>query len=152
MAIEKYRVHEVAKDFGVPTKTIMEILTKYASQPKNHMQVLTDRELSIIFDCLTQRHPVSDIQVIFKDTYQEAPKAPEAPVQEPVQQKPAQPAGQQQPRRQGGQPAKQPQQPPKQQGGQTPQQGGPNAQGGQSGQCGLKPASRVPPKKIVDNR
>ena len=156
MAIEKYRVHEVAKDFGVPTKTIMEILTKYASQPKNHMQVLTDRELSIIFDCLTQRHPVSDIQVIFKDTYQEAPKAPEAPVQEPVQQKPAQPAGQQQPRRQGGQPAKQtqqpvrqPQQPPKQQGSQTPQQGGPNAQGGQGGQ---KPASRVPQKKIVDTR
>ena len=58
MAIEKYRVHEVAKDFGVPTKTIMEILTKYASQPKNHMQVLTDRELSIIFDRLTQDHPI----------------------------------------------------------------------------------------------
>ena len=30
MAIEKYRVHEVAKDFGLPTKTITEILTKYA--------------------------------------------------------------------------------------------------------------------------
>ena len=38
MAIEKYRVHEVAKDFGLPTKTIMEILTKYGSAPKNHMQ------------------------------------------------------------------------------------------------------------------
>ena len=27
MGIEKYRVHEVAKDFGLPTKTITEILT-----------------------------------------------------------------------------------------------------------------------------
>ena len=58
MAIEKYRVHEVAKDFGLPTKTIVEILTKYASAPKNHMQVLTDHELSVIFDYLTQHNQV----------------------------------------------------------------------------------------------
>lgn len=44
----KYRVHEVAKDFGVATKDITEILTKYAETPKNHMQVLEDRELSLI--------------------------------------------------------------------------------------------------------
>ena len=30
----KYRVHEVAKDFGIPTKQITEILTKYAETPK----------------------------------------------------------------------------------------------------------------------
>lgn len=35
--VNKYRVHEVAKDFGVPTKVITEILTKYAQTPKNHM-------------------------------------------------------------------------------------------------------------------
>ena len=41
MALDnKYRVHEVAKDFGVSTKEITEILTKYRSAPKNHMQVL----------------------------------------------------------------------------------------------------------------
>ena len=56
MAIEKYRVHEVAKDFGLSTKTITEILTKYATAPKNHMQVLDDHELSIIFDYLTQHN------------------------------------------------------------------------------------------------
>lgn len=44
----KYRVHEVAKDFKRPTKEITEILTKYATTPKNHMQALTDEELSII--------------------------------------------------------------------------------------------------------
>ena len=48
--MEKYRVHEVAKDFGLPTKTITEILTKYVAAPKNHMQVLDDHELSVIFD------------------------------------------------------------------------------------------------------
>jgi translation initiation factor IF-2 len=30
----KYRVHEVAKDFKVPTKAITEILTEYATTPK----------------------------------------------------------------------------------------------------------------------
>ena len=33
----KYRVHEVAKDFKRPTKEITDILTKYATTPKNHM-------------------------------------------------------------------------------------------------------------------
>ena len=45
MALDnKYRVHEVAKDFGVSTKEITEILTKYRSAPKNHMQVLDDTD------------------------------------------------------------------------------------------------------------
>ena len=87
MAIEKYRVHEVAKDFGLPTKVITEILTKYATAPKNHMQVLDDRELSIIFDYLTQHNPVSNIQVIFADTYQEKKaEATKQPSQQPASQ------------------------------------------------------------------
>ena len=63
----KYRVHEVAKDFGVSTKEITEILTKYAETPKNHMQVLEDRELSLIFEYLTQHNPVSSIAVIYAE-------------------------------------------------------------------------------------
>ena len=42
MALDnKYRVHQGRrKDFRVSTKEITEILTKYRSAPKNHMQVL----------------------------------------------------------------------------------------------------------------
>ena len=47
MSFEKYRVHEVAKDFGKQTKEITQILTTYATTPKNHMQVLDDKELSL---------------------------------------------------------------------------------------------------------
>lgn len=62
MAIEnKYRVHEVAKDFGKTTKEITDILTKYVKTPKNHMQVLNDKELSIIFEVITQAEQVNDI-------------------------------------------------------------------------------------------
>ena len=138
MAIEKYRVHEVAKDFGLPTKTITEILTKYAETPKNHMQVLTDQELSLIFEYLTQHNQVSSIQVIFADTYREAAKEPAPKAEEagrsaaPAQQqgKPAAPA----------QPA---------QGGQG---GKPAQQGGSSKPAVQQPVSRVPQRKIVDTR
>ena len=47
MAIDfKYRVHEVSKDLGLQNKDISEVLKKYATEPKNHMTVLTDEELS----------------------------------------------------------------------------------------------------------
>lgn len=72
--MEKYRVHEVAKDFGVPTKDVTDILTKYATTPKNHMQALSEDELSLVFENLTQHHQVSGIQAIYADT---APAAAE---------------------------------------------------------------------------
>ena len=63
MAIEnKYRVHEVAKDFGTSTKEITEILTEYCTTPKNHMQVLGDEELSVIFEYMTQHHQVNNME------------------------------------------------------------------------------------------
>ena len=145
MAIEKYRVHEVAKDFGLPTKTITEILTKYGAAPKNHMQVLTDKELSIVFDRLTQDHPISDIQVIFQDTYQEAKPAPQAEEERKSapQKAPAKSAPPAQPQSASSAPA------PKQQPAQPVQQAKPQNQPQPAAQ---KPASRVPQKKIVDTR
>ncbi|UOO37528.1 translation initiation factor IF-2 [Oscillospiraceae bacterium CM] len=64
----KYRVHEVAKDFKVQTKVITEILTEYATTPKNHMQVLTSEELDLIFEHLTQHNQIADIEEIYAVT------------------------------------------------------------------------------------
>ncbi len=135
-ALNKYRVHEVAKDFGVPTKEITDILTQYATTPKNHMQALSDEELSLVFEYLTQHHQISGIQEIYADTYQEPAKEPAkpAPAAQPAAAKaaPAQPAAQAkaapQPAQQRKQPTAQPVQQPKQ------------------------PMSRVPQKKVVDTR
>jgi len=66
----KYRVHEVAKDFKVPTKIINEILTKYADTPKNHMHILTIQELDIIFEYLTSNNQIESIDEIFADSAQ----------------------------------------------------------------------------------
>ena len=150
MGMDKYRVHEVAKDFGLPTKTITEILTKYVAAPKNHMQVLTDHELSVIFDYLTQHNQVSGIQVIFADTYQAQPKepkpAPQAAKQATSAQqgKPVQKAAQQTASVQQGR-----NKPAAQQAASAQQNGKPATQQTVPIQ---QPTTRVPQKKIVDTR
>jgi len=73
----KYRVHEVAKDFKMNSKDIAQILTDYATTPKNHMQVLEDDELDIIFEYLTQRHEVEDLAEVFNVPAPEKKAAPE---------------------------------------------------------------------------
>ncbi len=76
----KYRVHEVAKDFKTTSKVITEVLTKYATTPKNHMQVLETAELDVIFEYLTQHNQMKSIADVFNDTAKPAPasKAPSA--------------------------------------------------------------------------
>ena len=87
---DKYRVHEVAKDFGLPTKDVVNILTTYATAPKNHMQALTDSELSLVFEYLTQHNQVANIAAIYADAMpapapkKEEPKAA-APAAAPKQ-------------------------------------------------------------------
>ena len=153
--IVKYRVHEVAKDFGRPTKEIADILTKYATAPKNHMQVLEDRELSILFDYLTQHNQVQSIESIYADTYHEPKPAPQGAKPAPAAQAGA-PAAQNRPGHGGaprpsGQQGQQRAQAPRSAGQQPAQQ---RPQGQQSaGQQNLsRPGTRVPEKKIVDTR
>ncbi len=139
----KYPVHKLAKDFSkngkaLPSKEIMDILTQYGHPPKNHMQPLTDEELSIVFEYLTQHNQIDSIESVYADVYHE-PEAPkkEAPKAEP---KPA-PKGERKDR-----PA-----PPKQQGQSKPaSQGG--QQPNQAKQPVQQPVSKVPQKKVVDTR
>ena len=66
MAMMKYRVHEVAKDFNTTSKVITQILTDYMTPPKNHMQVLENPELDVIFEYMTQHNQVASLEDIFK--------------------------------------------------------------------------------------
>ena len=68
MSIEnKYRVHEVAKDFGVDTKDITDVMAEYFTAPKNHMQVLENDELNLIFDYMTKQHPVGNMEAVLNE-------------------------------------------------------------------------------------
>ena len=143
----KYRVHEVAKDFGKNSKEITDILTEYATTPKNHMQPLDDRELSLIFEYLTQHNQVDSLESIFAEVYREPKPAPKA---EPA--KPAQ--GGQQPQAQksgkGGQNNGGQARPAGQNGGQAQNQGGQKQP--QQQPAASRPGARVPEKKVVDTR
>ena len=81
----KYPVHKLAKDFRkdgkeLPSKEVMDILTEYKHPPKNHMQPLTDEELSIVFEVMTQKNQIESLESVYADVYhepakQEAPKS-----------------------------------------------------------------------------
>ena len=86
MSMIKYRVHEVAKDFNVTSKVIGQILTDYIAPPKNHMQVLENHELDVIFEYMTQHNQADSLEDIFK--VPEKPAAPAKKEQESA--KPAQ--------------------------------------------------------------
>ena len=84
MSLVKYRLREVASDFGVAPKEVTEIISKFSEKPKSNTQVLTEEELNIVFDQLTKNHPVASLEKAFAAqtaVRQEAPKA-EAPKQE----------------------------------------------------------------------
>jgi len=84
----KYRVREVAKDFGRSAKEIMGILGEYGTAPKNNMQALSDRELSLVFEYLTQKNQIDDIKAVFDEVYHE-PKTGAEPSEESSSNAPA---------------------------------------------------------------
>ena len=104
----KYRVKEVAEDFGVQTKVISEILTKFFEKPKSSAQVLTEEQLNVVFDYITQTNQIESLEVVFAvapapkkeepkaEAPKEAPKAEENKAEAPkAQPKPAQPKAEQ---------------------------------------------------------
>ena len=100
MSLIKYRLREVAADFGVAPKEIAEIISRYFEKPKSNTQVLTDEELNVVFDCMTKNHQIASLEQVFAVKPKEAPaapkEAPKAPAGEkqPAQQPPkAAPAG-----------------------------------------------------------
>ena len=137
--LNKYRVHEVAKDFGKNSKEIADILTTYATAPKNHMQVLEDKELSLIFEYLTQHNEIESIESVFAEVYHE----PKAPAAAPKAQPAAKAADH------AAAPA---------QGGGAPKSAAPSQNGGTGApkapqqESAPRSATRVPEKKVVDTR
>ena len=110
MAIEsKYRVKEVAADFGVSPKEISDIVGKYYEKPRSLTQVLTTDELNAVFEHMTRNNQVSDLAQVFNVKPKEAPKA-EAPKAEAAPQQQARPQqgqNQNRPQQQAGRPMQQ---------------------------------------------
>ena len=64
----KYRVHEISKDFNLKSNDILAILTeKFGESANSHMTALTDKELDYLFDYLTQNDKVKDFAAYFSE-------------------------------------------------------------------------------------
>ena len=143
----KYPIHKVAKDFKkgskeLPSKEVMDILTQYGHPPKNHMQPLTDQELSIVFEYLTQHNQIDSIESVYADVYHDAKPAAKqaAPAAAKPQQAKAAPAQQHSQSAQSNHA----------QAHNKGQQQAPAAAKPQ--QTVTQPTSRIPAKKVVDTR
>ena len=99
MSLVKYRVKEVAADFGMSTKEITEIVGKYFEKPRSNAQVLTEEQLNALFDHITQHHQIASIAEVFavtppakKEEKPAEPKKEAAKPAEPAKQEAAKPA------------------------------------------------------------
>ena len=109
MSLVKYRLKEVAADFGVAPKEIAEIISKYYEKPKSNTQVLTEQELNAVFDHMTQHNQIASLERVF--AVKPAPKAePKTEAPKAEEKKPEAPKAAQQSKPQNGQQPRQPQQ------------------------------------------
>ena len=89
MSVLKYRLKEVASDFDVAPKQIAQIMEMFFEKPKSNTQVLTEEELNVVFDYITQTNQIESLEVVY--AVQPAPKAEpakEAPKAEAAAQQP----------------------------------------------------------------
>ena len=103
MSIEvKQKIKEVADDFAMPAKKLIEIVGKFYEKPKSSSQNLTEDQLNVIFDYITQQNQTDSIEQVFAAAAAKkeapAPTPAPAPAAPAAQNKPAAPAQSNQPR------------------------------------------------------
>lgn len=82
----KYRVHEVAKDLGVPSKEVVALLKEYTGEERKHMTALPDDELNIVLEYYTQKNQVESFDSYFASKNETAEKT-ESDSQKPKSEK-----------------------------------------------------------------
>lgn len=88
----------------MPPRTSRSLSPNTMKNPKNHMQILEEDQLNLIFDYITQHHQIDSLEEVFAVQSAQQP----APQQEPAKQAPKPQAAQQaapQPQQQPGGPA-----------------------------------------------
>ena len=81
----KYKVSDVAKDFGVQSKEIIAVLAEHNLPGKKSSTALEEKELDVIFEYYTQKHNTDNLDAYFataNDKKKEEPKAEEPKAEE----------------------------------------------------------------------
>ena len=92
MSIVKVRLKEVASDLGLSTKEVAEVLGKFFEKPKSNTQVLTDEELNVLLDYVTQQHQIDSLEQVFAVQNAKPAQKPAAKQEEKKEEKAAAPA------------------------------------------------------------
>ena len=147
--MNKNKVSDMAKDFGLTSKDILSVLSTYEDGSKKPSQVLSADEVNLIFEHLTQKHQVK-IESIYAES---APQKKPEPKAAPAQNQPKANNAQNQPRNNNNNGGSRPQPQQGQQGKPAqPQQNAQPVQQQSKSTATQHPTTRVPEKKIVDTR
>ena len=75
MSIEiKQKIKEVADDFGMPAKNLIEIVGKFFDKPKSSSQNLSEDQLNVIFDYITATNQIGSIAEVFATANEKKPE------------------------------------------------------------------------------
>ena len=151
--MNKNKVSDMAKDFGLTSKDILSVLSTYEDGSKKPSQVLSADEVNLIFEHLTQKHQVK-IESIYAES---APQKKPEPKAAPAQSQPKANNAQNQQRNNNGNNGNNGGSRPQPQQGQQgkpaqPQQNPQPVQQQSKSTATQHPTTRVPEKKIVDTR
>ena len=92
----KYKIKEVADDFAMPAKDVIEAVGKFFPKPKSSSQNLSEEQLNVVFDYITQNHQISSLEEVFAAAKPKEAPAESAPTPQPQSAQPS-PAAQQKP-------------------------------------------------------
>ena len=149
--MNKNKVSDMAKDFGLTSKDILSVLSTYEDGSKKPSQVLSADEVNLIFEHLTQKHQVKIESIYAESAPQKKPEPKAAPA--PAQNQPKANNAQNQPRNNNNNGGSRPQPQQGQQGKPAqPQQNTQPVQQQSKSTATQHPTTRVPEKKIVDTR
>ena len=92
----KYKIKEVADDFAMSAKDVIEAVGKFFPKPKSSSQNLSEEQLNVVFDYITQKHQISSMEEVFAAAKPKEAPAESAPAPQPQSAQPS-PAAQQKP-------------------------------------------------------
>ncbi len=63
--INRYKISDLAKDFGIPSKDIIALVATLTGEEKKSSAVLIENEIALVFDALTKKNSVKSFDAYF---------------------------------------------------------------------------------------
>lgn len=74
IATKKFKVSDIAKNFELQSKEIIETLAKFTEGEKKSSTAVEEKDLDVLFDLITKDHSVENFDIYFSSATEEKPK------------------------------------------------------------------------------